>query len=628
MPNRVYALLVGVNEYGPEIESLDGCLNDVDLFHEYLARHVDAAALSVEVLKNTDATRANIVSRFRSHLGQARSGDVALFQFCGHGARCASNAAFRDSFPDGKDEGLVCYDSRRPGGYDLADKELAVLIAEIVRNDAQVAIVFDCCHSGSGTRGVSAARRLKPRLTHEVTTERPLESYLDGYYSRLRHANQPLFVPTARHMLMAACERGQLAQESPGHGLFTSTLVDVLVKSGGDLSYADLFVRCRAAVRSQAFDQDPQFEAYDGFDAGAGFLGRPMARSSRGRYLVYCDLGAWTVECGAIHGVPTEPEKAVALALYPENDATTPTGTARAVQVGPQKSEIELDFESAESARYVAEITSLPSTPVPVRFTGNDQFRSSIEEALKQRGIHVSLIGTREAAGYGLTASEGRLALTAMAQNIEIGFARSAGDTYARAAAALAPALKQVLEWERCLKLQNHRTALDTSKVEFAFVERLPEGGERSHDGAEAALSYAQSAGQWRKIHGRLRVRNRTDQTLFFVLAYFSEAFGIYILHNDQIPTGDNWVTVWGDGPTDNFYLEDGVNESIERFKLIAATEKVDDFLLAQPALTLGDEYGATRAIESVQPPRKVVHKNEWFTRDFRIRVVRDGPHS
>ena len=32
MPNRVYALLVGINDYGPDIESLDGCLNDVDFF--------------------------------------------------------------------------------------------------------------------------------------------------------------------------------------------------------------------------------------------------------------------------------------------------------------------------------------------------------------------------------------------------------------------------------------------------------------------------------------------------------------------------------------------------------------------------------------------------------------------
>ena len=337
MPNKVYTLLVGVNDYGPDIESLDGCVNDVDLFHEYLNRHIGPEALAVEVLKNNDATRANIISRFRSHLGQARSGDVALFQFCGHGARWASNAAFRESFPDGKDEGLVCSDSRRPGGYDLADKELAVLIAEVAGNEAHVAVLFDCCHSGSGTREVKAARGLKPRLTHEVTTERPLDTYLDGYYSRLRDAQQPLFVPTARHILLAACERGQLAQETPGHGLFTSTLIDVLEKSGGELSYADLFVRCRAAVRSRAFDQDPQFEAYDRFDAGAGFLGRAMTRTPRGRYLVSCDQGAWTVGCGAINGVATEPEITVALSLYSETDQTTSVGTARVVQVGPHE---------------------------------------------------------------------------------------------------------------------------------------------------------------------------------------------------------------------------------------------------------------------------------------------------
>jgi len=34
VPNRVFALLVGINDYGPDVESLDGCLNDVDLLHE------------------------------------------------------------------------------------------------------------------------------------------------------------------------------------------------------------------------------------------------------------------------------------------------------------------------------------------------------------------------------------------------------------------------------------------------------------------------------------------------------------------------------------------------------------------------------------------------------------------
>ena len=73
----------------------------------------------------------------------------------------------------------------------------------------------------------------------------------------------------------------------------------------------------------------------------------------------------------------------------------------------------------------------------------------------------------------------------------------------------------------------------------------------------------------------------------------------------------------------DNFYLDDGVDESLERFKLIVSTENIDDFLIAQPVLTLGAGSGDTKGIESIQPPRKAVYKNEWFTTDFRIHVVR-----
>ena len=120
-----------------------------------------------------------------------------------------------------------------------------------------------------------------------------------------------------------------------------------------------------------------------------------------------------------------------------------------------------------------------------------------------------------------------------------------------------------------------------------------------------------------------MKVRNRTGQTLHVVLAYFADAYGIYTLANEAIEAGDGWMTVWGDGPRDNFYLNDGADESLERFKLIVSTENIDDFLIAQPVLTLGAEYGDTKGIESIQPPRKSVYKNEWFTTDFHIHLVR-----
>jgi hypothetical protein len=302
LPTDIYALLVGINDYAPEVGKLTGCINDVDHFNGYLTNHFDGDRLHVEVLKDADATRSNIIEQFRSYLGRAKADDVAVFQYCGHGARWKSAQAFEQFYPDRKDEGLVCYDSRRPGGFDLADKELAVLLAELAQNDPHIAVILDCCHSGSATRCADDFTQLKSRQTHEVSEERPLEIYLDGYYASLSERGESLQIPASRHILLAACERVQKAWEGKDHcGVFTSTLLDVLEQSGTDISYADLFVRCRAAVRKRADNQDPQFETYRGFQAYSGFLGGQVSRSSR-RYSVYFENNAWNVDCGALHG--------------------------------------------------------------------------------------------------------------------------------------------------------------------------------------------------------------------------------------------------------------------------------------------------------------------------------------
>jgi hypothetical protein len=387
LPTGIYALLVGINDYAPEVGKLTGCINDVDHFNGYLTNHFDGDRLHVEVLKDADATRSNIIEQFRSYLGRAKADDVAVFQYCGHGARWKSAQAFEQFYPDRKDEGLVCYDSRRPGGFDLADKELAVLLAELAQNDPHIAVILDCCHSGSATRCADDFTQLKSRQTHEVSEERPLEIYLDGYYASLSERGESLQIPASRHILLAACERVQKAWEGKDHcGVFTSTLLDVLEQSGTDISYADLFVRCRAAVRKRADNQDPQFETYRGFQAYSGFLGGQVSRSSR-RYSVYFENNAWNVDCGALHGVSSDPDRSTELSLFSESDQTGSAGRATTTQVGPQKSELELiDVDIADtSARYQAGITSLPEPPLAVFLKGDANKRHGVVSAVSGR---------------------------------------------------------------------------------------------------------------------------------------------------------------------------------------------------------------------------------------------------
>ncbi len=79
--------------------------------------------------------------------------DVAFFDYAGYGS-CRSPKSFGLQNPEPTQcETLVCYDSRSPSGWDLADKELAKLIAEVAQKDPHITIIMDCCHSSSGTRG-------------------------------------------------------------------------------------------------------------------------------------------------------------------------------------------------------------------------------------------------------------------------------------------------------------------------------------------------------------------------------------------------------------------------------------------------------------------------------------------
>lgn len=113
MPGSIYGLLVGINDYSPDVGRLNGCLNDVDRFHGYLTDVFSRDVLHIEILRDADATRENIIQQFRSHLGRAKAGDVVVFQYCGHGARWKSAAPFSEFFPGGMDEGLVPEDANR-----------------------------------------------------------------------------------------------------------------------------------------------------------------------------------------------------------------------------------------------------------------------------------------------------------------------------------------------------------------------------------------------------------------------------------------------------------------------------------------------------------------------------------
>lgn len=618
----VYALLVGINDYASGIGRLRGCLSDVQHISDYLRDTVGAEALALQVLKDADATRTNIVQQFQQHLGRATVDDTVFFHYSGHGAQWASAPEFVEFFPDGKDEGLVCYDSRQPNGcpFDLADKELAVLIADVARAGAHVAISLDCCHSGSGTRDVDDFDLFTARRTHEVLTPRPFESYLDGYYARQRRQGERISIPRSRHVLLSACDRTEKAMERKDlSGVFTSTLLASLESLGPDVSYADLFVRCRALIRREVKKQTPQFEGAEDFNANAGFLGRAVAAASR-RFRVYFDTGAWTIDAGAVEGVAVDAVTPVTIF----NRDGSPAGVAGTRAVRVDKSTLDLSFPGDPAAVYTGELTGFGAAPLPVLFEGDAAARRVMQAALDaDRSIGVALTDVPEAAHYRVVVSATGWAFERCEPRLLI---RGSGRAQAeQAAAALTPAMKAVARWERTRTLRNRRTRLDTSRVEFVLAERLDDGSEHIFPPvSDVTLDYPWKEGAKQPVKVALKARNRSGQPLYLALLHFSQRFGIRILYKDRLAVGDAWVTMWGDAPKQFFTISDPArNEETEELLLLISTDVVDEFALQQANLTLG-EIDPTRGMGDDDDERETeVQENDWFTLPLRVRVVR-----
>lgn len=290
MPRTVYALFVGIDAYLGNVRPLNGCVNDVTRLHDLLAARLAAGAdrFAPRLLTNAQATRQGVIEAWRGHLAQAGPEDVALFYFSGHGSQENAPPEFWDFEPDQLNETLVCHDSRADGGWDLADKELAQLISEVAANGPHIAVILDCCHSGSGTRNAgeitvrrqAADRRPRPIASYIVTPGQAAALYSRRRYAGNRAISWPALA-SGRHVLLAACRPEQTAKETyfPGpsgyekRGAFSFYLQETLQQADATTSYCDILHRVSAQVQQKVPDQHPQLEASDPADLDQPFLG-------------------------------------------------------------------------------------------------------------------------------------------------------------------------------------------------------------------------------------------------------------------------------------------------------------------------------------------------------------------
>lgn len=225
------ALLIGVQSY-PKLgvqRQLSGSRNDVRLVHALLVDRFGFRPDEIVTLLDERATGASI----RSEMGRlverlsaiSADGPAAqvVFYFSGHGSRVPDQEeGHRDcDEEDGLDETLVPYDAEREGGdQDIRDDELYAFVEAVCSGGAaRVWTVLDCCHSGTGVRGVTTIRRLDRNVA-------PRES-ASGEPRKIKPKRLP-----DDAVVLSACRASEVEPEyresDQSYGLLTRFLVQAL----------------------------------------------------------------------------------------------------------------------------------------------------------------------------------------------------------------------------------------------------------------------------------------------------------------------------------------------------------------------------------------------------------------
>jgi len=253
------ALLIGINTYVPEKQTdksrgstwinLDGCINDADAMKSVLETRYGFPGQNIVVLTNKEASRNNILNNLETLAQESKKGDIVFIYYSGHGSQVRNSLS---SEQDKRDEAIVPSDAAEGAPY-IRDKELAPVYNKILDNGAMLTLVFDCCHSGSLTRGqpenVPSKCRYLPMDTIDIKDPTRIETP-----PALKGA---LIISASQDFELASEIENDAKQQQ---GAFTYAFIKALNQSPYEESAENVYQRTSAILKNRGKPQIPAIE--------------------------------------------------------------------------------------------------------------------------------------------------------------------------------------------------------------------------------------------------------------------------------------------------------------------------------------------------------------------------------
>ncbi|KAG8761907.1 hypothetical protein FRC12_009271 [Ceratobasidium sp. 428] len=265
--SNLYALIIGINVYLNEsLRRLAGAVPDANSIKDFISTDLRVPDDHIINLRDEQATREEIIKAFGRLRDDPRihKGDPILIYYAGHGGKREAAAEWKEKY--GYEEIQVIfphdYNTLLSGSEELKncipDRTIGMLLNELAEakgnNIASKTVIFDSCHSASGSRNEA----ISGRVTREAEAVLPIPDDIDldvfpanaadNYYlheapGESRRTELPLYMDQASHVHLAACGSEGEAWEEDGRGDFTKSLLRCIRASGVDkISYQSLIV--------------------------------------------------------------------------------------------------------------------------------------------------------------------------------------------------------------------------------------------------------------------------------------------------------------------------------------------------------------------------------------------------
>lgn len=624
MANKIYALLVGIDNYHPqsEVRSLEGCVNDIEAIEKYLevaTQHKVSTEnentwelVPPKKLINSSATRQAVIDGFLEHLTQADSEDVVFFYYAGHGSCERVPQAFETLELNDRIETLVCHDSRTPGVPDLADKELSYLIEKVAQKNPHILIVLDSCHSGTATRDPEVLER-------QINSDGKARDLKDFIFDR-EWINRRLSKDYQRpkHIAIAACRDFQTAKEHRAangqrRGAFSYYLTEALARTNGNLSYANLVQDINALITGKVKDQSPQIEAKSD-DLIQTFLGGAAGERINCFTFSYDKQknNSWVINGGILHGIRPTSEGDTLIAVFPQgstqeelqniDNAICKAKLTKVFTEVSVASIIDGNRVLSENEPLWAIVTDVPLPKLKLCIQGEANGVEFARTELAKTNSGQPSLFVRETeslidADYYLEAVEGQFwikqpddkkPLLAPIPEVK----DTQGYTTQRAN-QIVKRLEHIARWKNILELKTPPTSqIKTEDVEMEVIINSGDNQYSSKTETSAMRGEYTWDGMALEAPGfNVKVNNKSTQDIHFRIIELNGNYSIkvpdlfdgtssIVLPKGKVAEGEE-IEI----KIPKEYLDNGINEYDSILKLIVSTREFDASLLTQPGL-------------------------------------------